>query len=193
MRAIIAGLAFMSVLFVYGTAAAEETAGHETMKRIHPVGQVNITTAQNPSAATTPETPSSSPAPASPSQESQNPAVPPQPSDAKPMQIAAETEEKPAVDKDSKAGEEEEGEGEKVYDKTCKICHAAGVAGAPKLGDKAAWSPRAEQGLTVLLEHVEKGYKAMPPKGTCVDCSNDDLKAAIEFMLSKADVKVQEK
>ena len=73
--------------------------------------------------------------------------------------------------------------GEAIYNKACVACHASGVAGAPKLGDEAAWEPRLAQGVDGLLQSAIKGKNAMPPRGTCMDCSDDDLKAAIEFML----------
>lgn len=75
--------------------------------------------------------------------------------------------------------------GEQIYTQYCTVCHAAGVAGAPKLGDKAAWKPRIDQGIDVLLQHAIHGLNAMPPKGTCTQCSDSDLKAAIEHMISK--------
>ena len=73
--------------------------------------------------------------------------------------------------------------GQKIYNTNCVVCHAAGVAGAPKLGDKAAWAPRLAKGMDTLLSHVIKGFNAMPPKGTCAACSDDELKAAIEYMV----------
>ena len=75
--------------------------------------------------------------------------------------------------------------GEAIYGKACVACHASGAAGAPKLGDKAAWGQRVGQGMDALLKSVSNGKGAMPPRGTCTDCSDDDLKAAIEFMVSK--------
>ncbi|MDI1301645.1 MAG: c-type cytochrome [bacterium] len=68
------------------------------------------------------------------------------------------------------------------YAKTCAMCHAAGVAGAPKKGDKAAWAPRLKQGEATLLAHIKTGIRAMPPKGMCADCTDDDYKALIKFM-----------
>lgn len=79
----------------------------------------------------------------------------------------------------------DEGPGVAVYEKACIACHSTGVAGAPKLGDKAAWEPRIAQGLDGLLATAINGKGAMPPRGTCATCSDDDLKATIEFMLSK--------
>lgn len=75
--------------------------------------------------------------------------------------------------------------GEQVYNKHCVVCHAAGVAGAPKIGDKAAWGPRQEKGIDALLASAIKGVNAMPPKGTCMSCSDAELKSAIEYMLPK--------
>ncbi len=76
-----------------------------------------------------------------------------------------------------------EGPGATVYNKACTACHATGAAGAPKTGDQAAWEPRMAQGLNQLLQTAVNGKGAMPPRGTCMDCSDDDLKAAIEYML----------
>jgi len=75
--------------------------------------------------------------------------------------------------------------GEQVYNASCMACHASGVAGAPKLGDKAAWEPRATKGIDGLLATATSGLNAMPPKGTCADCSDDELKGAIEYILSQ--------
>ncbi len=75
--------------------------------------------------------------------------------------------------------------GEQVYNASCMVCHASGVAGAPKLDDKAAWESRAAKGIDGLLATAISGINAMPPKGTCADCSDDELKSAIEYMLSQ--------
>ncbi len=76
--------------------------------------------------------------------------------------------------------------GEEVVTAVCGMCHTAGVAGAPKIGDKAAWAPRIAQGENVLLQHATNGIRAMPPKGTCAACSEQEIKNAIEYMVSKA-------
>jgi cytochrome c5 len=68
------------------------------------------------------------------------------------------------------------------YAKSCKICHEAGVAGAPKTGDAEQWAPRLEKGMDALVMSVEKGMNAMPPKGMCFDCTADQYKALIEYM-----------
>ena len=72
--------------------------------------------------------------------------------------------------------------GEQVYNTFCVACHATGAAGAPKVGDTPAWAPRIAQGMDTLTEHALKGFNAMPPKGTCMDCINDEIVATIEFM-----------
>ncbi|OGT89206.1 MAG: hypothetical protein A2286_05370 [Gammaproteobacteria bacterium RIFOXYA12_FULL_61_12] len=77
--------------------------------------------------------------------------------------------------------------GEEIYNKTCKVCHEAGIAGSPKFGDKAAWEPRIAKGMDALMASAVTGTaKGMPPKGTCMDCDDAELKGAIEFMVSKA-------
>lgn len=76
--------------------------------------------------------------------------------------------------------------GEEVFNAHCVACHGTGVAGAPKVGDSATWAPRAAQGIDTLLQHATNGLNAMPPKGTCMACSDAELKGAIEYMLSKS-------
>lgn len=80
-------------------------------------------------------------------------------------------------------------DGKAVYGKFCGVCHAAGVAGAPKKGDKAAWGPRVKQGMETLLKHAKNGLNAMPPKGTCASCSDAELQAAIVFMAPEGSFK----
>ena len=80
--------------------------------------------------------------------------------------------------------------GKKVYDTTCVACHAAGVAGAPKFGDKALWAPRIAQGIDTLYTHSIKGFQGkagmMPPKGGNMSLPDADVKAAVDYMVSKA-------
>ena len=79
--------------------------------------------------------------------------------------------------------------GEAVYTKACIVCHSTGVAGAPKVGDKAAWEPRLAQGMDTLVSTALKGKGAMPPKGGYASLSNAEIKAAIEYMLGKSGLK----
>ncbi len=73
--------------------------------------------------------------------------------------------------------------GDTVFNTYCMACHATGALNAPKRGDKAAWEPRVAQGKETLLSHALNGFNAMPPKGTCMDCSEEEIQAAIDFML----------
>jgi cytochrome c5 len=75
------------------------------------------------------------------------------------------------------------GAGEALYKQACAACHVAGVAGAPKFGDKAAWAPRVGGGVDALTASVIKGKGAMPPKGGSA-ASDADIKAAVEYMLA---------
>ena len=68
-----------------------------------------------------------------------------------------------------------------TYQTTCSICHAAGAAGAPMTGDKAAWDARMANGMDALVASVENGKGAMMPKGMCMDCSKEDFKALIRI------------
>ena len=73
-----------------------------------------------------------------------------------------------------------------MYDSKCGLCHISGVANAPKLDDKEAWEARAAQGMDALLATAKKGKGAMPPMGTCMECSDEDLTKLIEYMISTA-------
>ena len=73
-------------------------------------------------------------------------------------------------------------DGTAVYEKYCTACHGAGVAGAPKFGDRVAWGPRLKQGQEVLYTHAIKGHNAMPPKGGAADMSDDQIKAAVDYL-----------
>lgn len=78
------------------------------------------------------------------------------------------------------------GTGEDVYHKTCKMCHAKGMANAPKLGDAAAWKDRIAQGKDTLYTHALKGFRGkgmMPPKGGNSKLSDDEVKAAVDYMV----------
>jgi len=83
------------------------------------------------------------------------------------------------------------GKGKEVYDGVCFACHAQGLAGAPKLGDKENWAPRLAQGNDVLYDHSINGYTGasgsmMPAKGGRVDIADDDIKAAVDYMVAES-------
>lgn len=82
------------------------------------------------------------------------------------------------------AGQAAAAEGKDVYTKACSACHVAGVAGAPKLTEKAKWAPLTKQGNDALVASVIKGKGAMPPRaGTSL--SDADIKAAVEYMIGQ--------
>lgn len=80
------------------------------------------------------------------------------------------------------------GVGKSVYGKVCALCHAAGVAGAPKPGDKEEWAPRIAQGNDVLYKHAIEGFTGskgmMPARGTGASLTDDEVKAAVDYMVS---------
>ncbi|MEW6165821.1 MAG: c-type cytochrome [Pseudomonadota bacterium] len=81
--------------------------------------------------------------------------------------------------------------GEELYKAVCGACHDAGVAGAPKTGDKAAWAPRIGVGLDVLTKTAKAGKNAMPPKGGS-DATDEELTRAIVYMTNKSGAKFKE-
>src|SRR5690554_6578744 len=85
----------------------------------------------------------------------------------------------------SAAGEAIDPAGEKLYKSACLACHMAGVAGAPKLGDKAAWAALAEKGIDALMISTVNGKGAMPPRGA-TNADEATLKAAVQYMISKS-------
>ena len=76
--------------------------------------------------------------------------------------------------------------GKSVYESSCAACHTAGVAGAPKTGDKAAWAPRLKTGNDALYASVIKGKGAMPPKGGNASLADADIKAAVDYLTGLA-------
>jgi cytochrome c5 len=149
-----------------GKDDAETMSKAEIDKLIAPVGQLNTgapMTMESPAAAPA-ESVASSPKPAETPAAKPAPAVPTTPTAAR--------------------------SGKQVYETTCFACHAIGAAGAPKFGDKAAWAPRIAQGIDTLLSHAVNGFQGksgvMPPRGTCANCSDGELKAAIEYMVKNA-------
>jgi cytochrome c5 len=76
--------------------------------------------------------------------------------------------------------------GKDIYTKACAACHASGAAGAPKFGDKAAWGPRIATGKPALYNSALKGKGAMPAKGGNAALADDDVKAAVDYMVSQA-------
>ena len=88
------------------------------------------------------------------------------------------------------APEAENAVGKSIYGKTCALCHAAGVAGAPKPGDKADWGPRIAQGNDMLYKHAIEGFNgakgSMPARGGNPALKDDEVKAAVDFMVAQS-------
>ncbi|WP_374266937.1 cytochrome c5 family protein [Zoogloea sp.] len=105
---------------------------------------------------------------------------------AAPAPVAAAPAPAPAADATADGGK-----GAELFKKTCAMCHQTGVAGAPKLGDKADWGPRIAQGKDTLYKHATEGFNgnkgAMPPKGGNPALQDDEIKAIVDFMVSKAE------
>lgn len=84
----------------------------------------------------------------------------------------------------------ENAQGKKVFGNVCSMCHAVGAAGAPKPGDEADWAPRIAQGKDVLYKHALEGYTGakgvMPARGGSTTLSDEDVKAAVDFMVEKS-------
>ncbi|MGE8657414.1 MAG: c-type cytochrome [Achromobacter sp.] len=76
--------------------------------------------------------------------------------------------------------------GEKLYKSVCFACHATGVANAPKFGDKAAWEPYIKTGMDAMVKVAMQGKPPMPPKGGAADASEDDIRAAVQYMVDAA-------
>jgi cytochrome c5 len=143
----------------------ERASSGAVATRLAPVGQVAIAG----------ETP---PEPAAPAGQSGEPAAAaPEPAPASGATTAA-------------AAGGEAPSGEKIYNETCFACHAAGVAGAPKFGSKEDWGPRIAQGVPTLVQHAVSGFQGqkgvMPPKGGRADYSDDQIAAAVQYMVDHA-------
>jgi cytochrome c5 len=72
-----------------------------------------------------------------------------------------------------------------IWQRSCRNCHIVRDSGAPMAGDAAAWQPRLAQGLETLTQHAMQGFKNMPARGLCPDCSQADFRALIAFMSAK--------
>ena len=105
-------------------------------------------------------------------------------------QVYVEGDEIPTVSNNpvvaADAASDEPRSGEAVFGAACKTCHASdsAIPNAPKFGNEGDWAPRIAKGEDTLFGSVKNGLGAMPPKGMCMDCSDDELKAAIEYMVS---------
>lgn len=98
----------------------------------------------------------------------------------------SETAPEAAAPEVAAAGKPDPAKGKAIYDTNCAACHATGVAGAPKAGDKAAWASRIDQGYATLYDHALNGIRAMPPKGGNASLSEADLADAVGYLVVEA-------
>jgi len=75
---------------------------------------------------------------------------------------------------------------EKIYHTYCIACHSSGAAGAPRLGNVREWQPHIAKGMDTLVKHAINGLGAMPPKGFCADCSDEELAQTTQYMVDKS-------
>lgn len=135
-------------------------AGYQQMQeRIAPEGKVNLSTVPDEAAGGGPEQ----------------------------QQTAAASvdEETTAGDGGGDEGDEGAANGQDVYSQVCAACHDTGVAGAPALGDEEAWAPRLEKGKEALYDSAINGLGAMPPKGGKPDLSDEEVQAAVDYMIEE--------
>lgn len=159
-----------------GCGSGDDVAGGDSAveDRIKPIGSVTV--AGKPAEA--PSAPAVEPA-------SEAPAVVAEAPAAAPSEPAAP--EKAAEPAATEAAAPAAVDGQAVYNKACMACHMVGVGGAPKPGDKAAWEPRVAKGMDALMASAINGVPgtAMPARGSCASCTDEELKAAIDFMVGQ--------
>jgi cytochrome c5 len=76
--------------------------------------------------------------------------------------------------------------GKEIFDTSCAACHTTGAAGAPVIGKVDQWADRIAQGLDTLHKHAIEGINAMPAKGTCMSCSDEDIIATVDYMVEQS-------
>jgi len=159
------------VLPTLGGGPDVDMSEEAVLQRIKPIGSVNTTQAK-PAPAPAPATRQEKPATAEEEKSAAGSGK------EKPAEASTDTAETKAASA-ARSGEE-------IFNASCAACHSTGAAGAPKIGDKEAWASRIATGMDALMESAVHGKNAMPPRGTCMDCSDDELKSAIEYMVSKS-------
>lgn len=150
------------------TSPGETDAAQKTAARIQKVGQAEVNASAAPAAAAAEEKPADGGAATAP--------PPAAVAQAAPAATEAKAATAPAVDAAA---------GKALYDKSCVACHGTGVAGAPKLGDKATWGPRIAEGMDAMMKIAINGKGAMPPRGATT-ASDAELRAAVEYMAQAA-------
>ena len=77
--------------------------------------------------------------------------------------------------------------GQQIYEQYCIACHATGVSEAPLFGSLAEWQPRIDKGLDTLVTTSLEGLNLMPPMGSCMSCSEDDMRATVQYLIDSAE------
>lgn len=126
------------------------------------------------------------PAASAPAPAAEAPAAAPATAPAPAAEAPAAAPATPAASAPATASAGDLAKGEQVFNANCVSCHGAGVMGAPKLGDKAAWEPRIAKGKDSVYTNALNGVKLMPPKGGNASLKDEDVKSAVDFMISKA-------
>lgn len=163
----------VGVNIMYGPPKAGSAAETEIAARVAPVGSAN--TSGQPATVTNPAAGAAAPA-----------AKPAETAAAAPAPAAAPAE-APAA---APAAAATAMTGEETFKKVCSVCHQAGIAGAPKFGDAAAWAPRIAQGKDLLHQHALEGFAGqagmMPPRGGMATLKDEEVKAAVDYMVEAA-------
>ena len=123
-------------------------------------------------------------APAAASEAAPAPASEPAAASAAPAQ-----ESKPAETAPQPEAAAVKADGKAVFEANCKLCHGIDMPGVPKVGDKAAWAARIKEGQDVLHKHAIEGFNAMPAKGGNTSLSDDEVKAAVDYMAKESGAK----
>ncbi|MGH8515205.1 MAG: c-type cytochrome [Gammaproteobacteria bacterium] len=170
---VLGALVVVSLVLMYFSNAIGDDEPTEEEKqaiaeRIAPVGRVEVA----PATASTESVAASAASEQAPSARS-----------AESGQAPALAENAPASGAESASPDDK---GKAVYDGSCFACHTSGLAGAPKLGDKAAWEPRVAQGMETLVARAIQGIGTMPPKGGRADLVDADVKAAVMYMVNQS-------
>lgn len=76
--------------------------------------------------------------------------------------------------------------GEDIYNASCTACHATGALNAPKFGDAAAWADRSAKGMDTLIANAISGINAMPARGTCASCSDDEIAETVKYLVNNS-------
>jgi len=170
------GTITLTTMTVLVSLSFSSTASAQSaVDNIRPVGQICL--AGQPcegqpigGASATSASSAPAPAPAAAPQASQpaDPAPEPEPAAAEPM-VAANDGFDPAA----------------KYQMSCMACHATGAAGAPKIGDTAAWDEKMAKGWDAVMNNVMNGINAMPAKGMCMDCNQEQLRSIVEYMIEQ--------